>query len=148
MSKRSYSRGLKTVVVLLFLGIGCGTSNTEGWAITSPTSGQKFTFVGQNLDISVSGTCTAAGSVNQVGAIDPNTNQLLGTSATVTSAANGSSPYSWSGTITLEQMPPNTPVRATATVAICTGQPTPSISGINVPKYSRQDIKVTFSPGY
>ena len=148
MSKNPYSQSLKIAIVLSCLGIGCWTSNTEGWAITSPTAGQKITYLGQNLEISVSGTCRVAGSVNQLGGIDPKTNRLLGSSTTVTSADNGSSPYSWNGTITLEQMPPNTPVRASATVATCTGQPTPSVDGVNVPKYSRQDISVTFSPGY
>ena len=133
-----------SVISVFVLSLGCSTSNTENWKITSPTAGQLFEPGDVPFQISVSGTANASYSSNYVAAIDIDRNIILSDTPLVTTAG-GAAPNAWSTSLTLQQMPGGGTL-GTNKAAICTGTPQPSLTGTAATKHARVDVNVKFNP--
>ena len=86
-------------IVGLFL-IGCSTSNSENWAITSPTANQLFTMTqaesnANAMKITVNGTCGARKSANNMAVGWAQDNSFVSGPYSITSADDTSKNHPW-----------------------------------------------------
>ena len=124
----------KAVVIGLLLALGCSTSNTETWRILSPITDQEFTWQ-TNADgypyegpsVSVNGNCSVGNASNNVAAFSDHNVMLLDKQFSVTSA--DSSPFNWSGTLVVTELPQGYVEGSWANVFIATGKPKASYDG-------------------
>ena len=114
--------------VLWFLLIGCSTSNTESWVITSPTAGESFTMSAaeaqQNVKkITVTGTCSLADTANNMAVGDSNDNLVSGPYS-ITSGNNTTNSWTKADVILSKPTSASLPW-GTYALKIVTGRPNP-----------------------
>ena len=124
----------KAVVIGLLLALGCSTSNTEAWSISSPIADQEFTwqtdaggFPIRGPSVPVSGTCNVGNASNNVAAFSDQNLMLNNAQLSVTSAA--SSPFNWNCTLDVTELPQGYIEGLWAKVYIGTGRPNASYTG-------------------
>lgn len=135
-----------SVLALVFLFIGCSTSNDENWAITSPNDGDTIPYSNMGVtNVDVSGTADVGDSDNYVDALDAEQGfSLTSMPESVTSASGGD--HTWSKTLGIRQFPQTTgPTIRRVTIgkaSIATGSPNPNLTGADITKHALINIEL------
>lgn len=113
----------------LFL-IGCSTSNSENWAITAPTADQLFTMTQAESDanamnITVSGTCSACKTANNM-AVGDSLNNLVSGPYSITRADDATTTHPWTqANVLLKRPDGGSQPFGTYTLKVAIGRPNP-----------------------